>query len=263
MAKNVAKKAATEVAVPDYGDDLDNYSSDIGQDDVAMPFLRVLQKGSHEVDPEDPLFVKGAGIGNFFNTVTQEYFDEVTIIPVKYTFTYIEWVPQDSGGGFVADHGRQHGEELLKTCTKNEKKQDMLPNGNQLVATATYVCGHLHPEKGFDPVVISMSSTQLKKSRGWNTRINGLQTHKPDGTPVSLARLPWAGVYVFKTIAESNDKGNWKGLQIQPHETPFTPADIYAQAKMLRDAIEAGEKRVDMSKAEGASEPKTEDEIPF
>ena len=71
MAKtSVAKKNATELAVMDedmFAADAGVGVTDLGTDDLAIPFLKVLQKMSDELDDLD-----GAKAGDIYNTVTKE-----------------------------------------------------------------------------------------------------------------------------------------------------------------------------------------------
>ena len=60
----------------------------IGTEDMQIPFLRILQPLSPEVQKGDAKFIKGASAGDLFNTVTQQVWDGedgVVLIPCGYT----------------------------------------------------------------------------------------------------------------------------------------------------------------------------------
>lgn len=228
-------------------------SSGIRTQDMAMPFLQILQSNSPQIDRADPKYVPGAEVGMFYNTVTHDLAPEVKVVPIFQRTTYIEWKTRESGGGFVADHGEAGGVELLRTTKKDEKGRDILPNGNQLVKTMTFVAAIINDAGAFEPVVINFTSTQLKKARNWNTLISRLA--HPNDQSRTLGNIIFAGTYTFKTVPEQNDKGKWRGFHIE--STGYTPAGAYARAKELHLSLAGGATKVDLSRAEGG------DEVPF
>ena len=85
---------ATNVFEADAGQGIAN----IKQEDLALPFLKVLGQLSPEVNTRDAKYVKGAQPGMIINTVTAELYDGekgIEILPVYYKRQYIEW--QDRG----------------------------------------------------------------------------------------------------------------------------------------------------------------------
>lgn len=176
----------------------------------AIPFLAVLQKSSPAADPDDAAYIKGAKAGMFMNTVTHDLFTETQIIPCAYQRRFNRWAPLDSGGGFkgtflpsviqtMEAEGRiAQNEEgrwffALPDGTINEKKCDILTD------TRMHYCLLILPEGGTTNVLISMSRTQLKKSKQWMTL---MQTRGGD---------MWDTVYAASTKIEENDKGKWSG----------------------------------------------------
>ena len=66
----------------------------IGSQDLALPFLRILGQLSPQVNERDAKFVEGAKPGMIYNTVTNELYDGVkgiSVIPCAYKREYIEW----------------------------------------------------------------------------------------------------------------------------------------------------------------------------
>ena len=81
-----------------------NFEADAGQglnmtqEDLALPFLKVLGQLSPECNKRDAKHVEGAEPGMIINTVTNEIYDGVKgidVVPVHYKRQYIEW--QDRG----------------------------------------------------------------------------------------------------------------------------------------------------------------------
>ena len=100
MAKAVAKKNKTEVGelTPDlFAADAGAGVTNLGSEDLAIPFLKILQKMSPELDELD-----NAKAGDIYNTVTKEGVkgkDGVRVINCAYTLQYIEWEPRGTGTG--------------------------------------------------------------------------------------------------------------------------------------------------------------------
>ena len=80
---------ATLDFVSDSGMGLEN----IDRDDLALPFLKLLQSGSDETKKKHAKYVEGAEAGMFYNTVTKKLYDGekgIQVIPVFYKMTYPE-----------------------------------------------------------------------------------------------------------------------------------------------------------------------------
>ena len=67
----------------------------VGQDDLALPFLKILGQLSPEVNKRDGKYVEGAEPGMIYNSVTGELFNGeqgVQVIPCYYKLEYVEWI---------------------------------------------------------------------------------------------------------------------------------------------------------------------------
>lgn len=246
-----------------------------GREDIAIPFIRVLQSLSPQLKKNKPEYVEGANEGDFYNTVTGKVYPGdagIYIIPVKYTRSYTEWRPRnDNGGGIVKDHGADPS--VLETCHKDAKGKDITPDGNEVLTAGMYYVYLVDPETGeFEQGVMSLSGTQLKKARKLNSLIAQLRVKNPrTGAMGKVASFYMC--YHFTTVPESNSQGSWMGLKIVPHKPTFqlpNGMDIYRIAKDFREMIEAGRvKTQDVEKAGldaesgtgGSSMP--DEEIPF
>ena len=73
----VVKKESTAVAniMDDLYEAAGQGMETIGADDMQIPFLRILQPLSPEVQKGDAKFIKGASAGDLFNPVTQQVWD--------------------------------------------------------------------------------------------------------------------------------------------------------------------------------------------
>lgn len=243
MTKEVAKKAGTEVSTAvNYGADEGAGVSDLTTKDIAIPFLVVLQKLSPQIDEDHKNHEQyedlDAKVGQFFNTVTEEVYDSIRVINCGYSSCLVEWKPRESGGGFVAQH--PDNSPLLAECHKNEKGQDVLPNGNLLVQTSYHYLLMLGDNNEVNQAVISLTSTQLKKSRLWNAKMLSLKI-PVNGRMITPARF--ASIWELTTVPESNDKGSWRGIKLE-RVGLVEDADLYNHAREFHKLITSGRVQV-------------------
>lgn len=196
--------------------------------DVAMPFVYILQSNSPQVADD-----KGKP-GEFWHTVKKQSLGKkLKVVPVTFRKMYVEWVPRESNGGFVAYHDDP---EILNTCTRNDKNQDVLPNGNYIVTTAYHFCLNI-TEDNPEAIIISMSSTALKHSRRWMSMARGIKLNIEGKifTPPLFSHS-----YIIEPLKESNNKGSWFGFHIHtPEIITSAMGDVYQLSKGL--SKEAGE----------------------
>ena len=200
----VAMKKENAVAVNMFEADADKGSQNMTQEDLALPFLKVLGQLSPEVNKRDGKYVEGAEPGMILNTVTNEVFDGtkgIDVLPVFYERKYVEWQDRGEGKGApVAIHDASS--DIMSQTTRDKSFKDRLPSGNYLENTANHYVVVL----GDSPqtALISMKATQLKISRKWNSIMMGIKLQGKNGlfTPPTYSHI-----YNLKTVQMSNDKG--------------------------------------------------------
>ena len=208
----------------------------IGQEDLALPFLKILGQLSPEVNKRDGKYVEGAEPGMIFNSVSGDLYDGVKgidVIPCFYKLEYIEWKDRGEGPGApVAIY--DSSSDIMSKTKPDANYKDRLPNGNYIEKTAS----HFVIITGDNPstALISMKSTQLKISRKWNTMMNGIRLKGAKGlfTPASFSHI-----YKLKTTQMSNDKGTWFGWEVSK-VGPITDQSLYSQAKSFSENISKG-----------------------
>ena len=208
----------------------------IGQEDLALPFLKILGQLSPEVNKRDGKYVEGAEPGMIFNSVSGELYDGVkgiNVIPAFYKLEYIEWKDRGEGPGAPVAIYDSSSDVMSKTKPDANYK-DRLPNGNYIEKTAS----HFVIITGDSPstALISMKSTQLKISRKWNSMMSGIKLKGKNGlfTPASFSHI-----YRLKTTQMSNDKGTWFGWEVSK-VGPVTDGSLYQQAKTFSENISKG-----------------------
>lgn len=218
-------------------------------EDAAVPYLMILQSQSPQVKKGHPNRIEGAEEGDLFNSVTQRvYKGGVRLIPCGFRKAWVEWVPKTAGGGFVASYDT---DARLAECKKDPVTgRDMLPNGHHLVATAYHYVLVVDEGGNAERVVISMASTQLKKSRRWNSQMMALLVDTPSG---KLPAPPFAFSYQAGTVLEQKDQNSWFGWNIVNPEQ-VTDAGLFNMAVKFWQDVGKGAVKV-AEPAETASEP--------
>ena len=222
---------ATNIFEADAGQGIKN----ITQDDLALPFLKVLGQLSPEVNTRDAKHVKGAQPGMIINTVTNDLYDGekgIEILPVYYKRQYIEW--QDRGESKGAPVNIYEAGDDIPTTTRDKGNKDRLANGNYLENTASHFVVLLG--KTPTTALISMKATQLKISRKWNSMMMGIKMQGKNGlfTPPTYSHI-----YKLKTVQQSNDKVTWFGWDVSK-VGPITDKGIYEIAKSFSSNVAKG-----------------------
>ena len=201
----------------------------------AIPFLRILQKLSPELDKDESVYCKGAKAGQIYHTIRRKAYNSVEIIPCFYRKTYLQWVLRENGGGFRGEHEVAIGREMLATCERNDKGQFILPDGTQLSETANHYVLFKVSDDTWEPVLMSMSSSQLKSSRTWMSQLRGQSIVHAGKTynNLNMEAYQWTA----STEQLSNDKGKWYGWKFDQGENTLQLEQIPGQASGTRDAI--------------------------
>ena len=232
----VAEKKTAPLPANMFEDDAAKGLGKIGQEDLALPFLKILGQLSPEVNKRDGKYVEGAEPGMIYNSVSGDLYDGVKgidVIPCFYKLEYIEW--KDRGEGVGAPVAIYDSSSDIMSKTKPDANyKDRLPNGNYIEKTAS----HFVIIQGDSPstALISMKSTQLKISRKWNSMMSGIKLNGKNGmfTPASFSHI-----YKLKTTQMSNDKGTWFGWEVSK-VGPITDGSLYDQAKSFSENISKG-----------------------
>ena len=209
----------------------------LGQEDLALPFLKILGQLSPEVNKGDGKYVEGAEPGMIFNSVSGELYDGmkgITVVPCFYKLEYIEWKDRGEGsGGPVQIH--DSSSDIMSQTKTDANYKDRLPNGNYVEKTASHFVLITNPTAA--TALISMKSTQLKISRKWNSMMAGIKMKGKNGmfTPASFSHE-----YRLRTVQQSNDKGTWFGWEVQKIG-PVSNAELYQQAKAFAESISKGD----------------------
>lgn len=226
--------------------------NDFGRDDLAIPYLMVLQPQSPQVMERADEYIEGAKAGMFYNTVTGQIYDGeagIVLVPVAYMRSHKAWWPRNSkkGKGLVHDYGQDAS--ILQRCFRDEDTgKSMTPEGHELVVSGDHYVYLVDEGTGeFQSALFAMSSTLLKNSRKWNTLQAQLRAPHPMKPGQTFNPATYYMSYLVTTVPESNEKGNWFNVEINQHEPVIGFPDgetIYRSARDFRKMIDEGKVKV-------------------
>ena len=178
----MTKKESAPLPANVFEEDASKGLGEIGQQDLALPFLKILAQLSPEVNKRDGKYVEGAEAGMIYNSVTGELHNGVegiNVIPCFYKLEYLEWKDRGEGLGAPMAIYDSSSSDIMSKTKPDANYKDRLPNGNYIERTASHFVIIL----GDSPstALISMKSTQLKISRKWNSMMNGLKLKGKNG----------------------------------------------------------------------------------
>ena len=240
MSNEVVEKKKDSGSLALFGNDTAKGFENMTQEDLALPFLRILGQLSPQVTEGDAKYIASAKPGMIYNTVTSELYDGkkgIRVIPCYYKKDFPEWSDRGDGPGApVAVH--LPNSPVIQTG-KRDGSKIRLPNGNYLEETASYYVMAETKTGGFTPALITMKSTQLNVSKKWNSMMKTIQIPNGDG---GFAIPPMHGVvYNLSSILQKNDKGSWYGWVVNM-ERIMGSADksLYLMSKDFNSNVSKG-----------------------
>jgi hypothetical protein len=241
----------------DYGDDAGQGFENQDMSFSKLPMLVILQSNSPQV-------VESKGkvhAGQILNTVTNEVFDEIVVIPAMLDNCFLQFIPRDDGGGFRGRHlsdskivkealhrneGRAFGK--LPLPQPPDPKTGKPQPTHELVENYEMYAITTRGEDITGFAVIPFQSTKIKVLRAWNTQVGmfapkiGTKQFKPKEIPMYAHRVK------ITTEIETNAKGTY----FVPVLSPAMGGDDllksiigrndprYQAAKQLHDDVKAG-----------------------
>lgn len=258
MAKELATKKDNELAL-DFMGDVGQGMEGADKDSFAIPFLKILQKISPQVDEADAAYIEGAKGGQLLNTVTQELFDGkegLIFLHCAYQRRFLRWAARGEEGGFKGEYlpeqiaeMRANGEVQefegrlyapLEDGSVNPKKCDIFQD------TRSHFGLIVNEETGqYQTVLMALSSTQIKKSKLIMAMLSSAKVQGPNGmvTPPT-----WVNKIRLTTAVESNDQGSWYGLKVAG-EGFIKSQEIYNAAKEFHGLVTSGAAKANYAEA--------------
>lgn len=267
----------TDTQVATYGDLGFTGWENTTADDFKTPFLRVLQKGSPEVEehegkPDEAQFKAGMII----NTATGETYKEIDFVVATTVQNYTEWLaraPGKGGGGgkgFVAVH--EVDSEVVKaaiTANGGSKFGKLkTPEGNDLMQTFN-VFGVAVPSDSENPdidafrAITSFASTAIPHYQLWTAVMN--KQKQSNGVPYPR----FAHKFTLTTEKETDGQNTWYNFHPVFANGNAEDSRLPAGDPLVRLAVETGKSQqkglllVDHSKSSGADAKSKAADVPF
>ena len=240
----VTVKPNNALATVDIEKFADQGFDNIDSKSLQLPFLKILSQLSPQVTQGDPKFMAEAKAGMIINTVTDKLYDGVKgilVIPAYYKFEYIEWADRGQEGSTAPRNVYAADSDIMSKTTRGDDGKDRLSNGHYIEETASHfvvICEDAMASEA----LITMKSTQRKKSKKWNSMMNMMQVPKKDGKGF-FRPAPFTQQYRLKTVLEKNQLGSWYGWEITS-EGLVQDESLVNRAYKFRQSLMSGSVKV-------------------
>lgn len=215
---------------PDYVTDTGRGSEGVTTDDMSLPRLSIIQDLSPQRKKSEDAYIDGAEEGMIFNTASNTLYSsgQVTVIPCFFRAEYVAWKDRLKGGGFGGAFATE--DEAQDWISRQESPADW-----DVSYTHQHFCTMVHPDHTeakphLEDVVISMSRSQLKPSRKWNTMVQ-----QAGGDRFSRA-------YRLSVVQDKSEKGQFYNWQVK--QLGYVPEHLFKKAEATYEAVKAGQRDV-------------------
>ena len=228
------KKPAQMPSTILFREDADKGFENVRQESLALPILKLLQNSSGEAQKRNQNYVEDAEPGMLLNTVTKKLYQGekgINVIPCYYKMEYQEWAEFGTGSGRPEQIFSDDSDILSKT-TKDGGK-DRLQNGNYILTVHQNYVLIVGDVGSAETALISMSSSQGKVSRKWQSLQMSQTMTDANGsfTPASYSHM-----YNISTVLNSGKGNQWYGYAVKT-VGPVKDANLYQRAKDFNQSL--------------------------
>jgi len=235
---------------------------DVTAADIAIPFMKLLQKGSPECEEGNQAFIADAVPGMLLNNVTREVVDIrsskgkwALFVPVNYQKVIAEWRPNQQGK--VTDHPMNQA--ILDGATRKETPDGGIvlvnDSGNTLEETAKFH-GLLADELGgMQWGILALTGSKLGAARKWMHLVTSKKL--PNGAQAPI----YSHSYKVSSFLDTSKRTAKTYQQLRFEDGGrITDVTTYQAAKLYRDAVLAGKVK---ESPDGPVQPQADDDVPF
>jgi hypothetical protein len=216
-------------------------TSDFTVADIALPFLKLAQSLSPELQKSDPKYLKGLEVGDFFNSLTFEIFKgPIEVVRVFSEKKWLEWRPNNGGLAAVHDSLQAADRNRVPVVPVPEGKKDNEVN-TEIIETAQIYMLVFTANDGWRPVVTGWTKSKLSVYRKWNGLIQE-QTFKKHRLGDSPALIPVYGCrYKLTSTTKKNPKNQTYYVPaLDTDVAVIEDAELFEMARTFREAIIGG-----------------------
>lgn len=255
-SKQVSKLDVTNLAVmPAYIETETGEGISTRADDNTVPYIKLLQKGSPEVNKNESAYIEGAEAGAILLRGSPDPLidgeEGIIFQPCYHHVAWVEWLPDR--GGYVNSYDRESPPEDMVEEDDDGKRIFLRKNGHEMVETgyyAGYVYREGHPAEQF---VISLSSTGHKFRKQFMSMMN--RKVNSNGEPASV----YTSLYRLTTQYNSKGDWNWYTWSVKDHAWA-TPEQVIA-AKRLYKQLASGAKTMEVATSADAGGDDDADDV--
>lgn len=184
-------------------DDTAGYGEGIDQGAFSIPFFGILQALSPVCQRGHANYIEGLQPGDIFNSVTKKVTQKLRVAVTRRSHTLCTWTPREDGSGFIGEEEAHVGNmaEFAKIIPDDKKRRIIeVEKDKKRVRVEIsehrnfYVVNIDEEAMKLEPAIVSMTKSQLKTARDWNTLID-----------VDSAKVPvmTGGVQTFRPVLHS------------------------------------------------------------
>lgn len=183
---------------------------DMDQEDFSLPYIKIMQPGSPEVDNDDIKADKGDLLNSLSN---YNYGTGLIFIPILFSRRRIKWLPREDGGGIecgsidgkAPDTGAKFSAEC-SSCVHSQwdNKTSTPPACDMFRVFPSIILGLKEEFDGSKLVAISFART------------NAVQGKKLLNTARMSGGAIFSHAYKLKTTKQKNDKGTYWTFEVAP-----------------------------------------------
>ena len=244
MSNEVAIKEEGALAIVPSVEDAGVGFEGMGAEDFALPYIKLIQQLSPELNPQAEEYNPLARPGLFVNSATQRIYGEaIDVVVAAYARKFNVWRPKALGGGLVTSQpALPAGVQTRKDFNGRER---LVIGDNTVEETFYYYLlvgpaadqpietdeGTDVPQPGeniTDRGVYSFKGTGIQVAKKFNMTMDA-QKFRVDGK--LLTKAIFSNVYRFRTNMRSNAQGSWFAVLIQRQFELSPASDLYQAAK--------------------------------
>lgn len=203
-------------------------SEDVGQEDLVIPRLEVIQALSPAVKDGDPGYIPEARPGMLMNSVSKQlYGKEVMVVPVVFMKQWLVWRQRKDKDGKPIEGGFfgsfNHPEEAKRRADEEGGETNYI----EVIETPQHFCLLLNfASNKVEEIMVSMPRTKAKISRQWNSMVRMAGGDR------------FSRVYRVTSSLEKKPQGDYYNFAIA--QSGFPNKVVYQKAMELYKVVSAG-----------------------
>lgn len=251
---NEAKKTGTEVTkaglsalafpMEDFLADAGAGLEEVGSEDIAVPYISIVQKQSKVMD--DKAFNGKPGM--FIHTITKDLYDGqagIDVIPCHFRRFWREITEDPKDPKFIDEHPANWS--VAKGATfDGELRRHICHDGTHANQIMRFYCLMVSPCETTQPVCLTFKGSQIRKAKNWNSMLSVMTMEvEANGKKQKVQAPTFMSLWNLKTVMESFDDKTWHGYELTSRGMldPINvqiDAEVYLQARDFHAMVASG-----------------------